>query len=98
MSGNILPVSPPVLAEPFRLPSETSRPGAFQDALTAAIQQVASSGQNAAATVERFLSGDGEELHTAILATQRAQLAFEMFLQARNKVISAYQEVMRMQM
>lgn len=98
MPGSILPISAPALAEPFRLPAQTGGPGAFQDALTAAIRGVEASGQNAAATVERFLSGDGEELHTAILATQRAQLAFEMFQQARNKVISAYQEIMRMQM
>jgi flagellar hook-basal body complex protein FliE len=98
MAGSILPISSPALAEPFRLPAETRGTGAFQDVLATAIRQVEGSGQNAAATVERFLSGDGEELHTAILATQRAQLAFEMFLQARNKVISAYQEVMRMQM
>jgi flagellar hook-basal body complex protein FliE len=98
MPGNILPISAPALAEPFHLPAETRSPGVFRDALAAAIQQVESSGQSATATVERFLSGDGEELHTAILATQRAELAFEMFLQARNKVISAYQEIMRMQM
>ena len=48
--------------------------------------------------MERFLSGEGEELHTAVLATNRAELAFDMFLQTRNKVVSAYQEIMQMQM
>ena len=33
-----------------------------------------------------------------VLATQRAELAFELFMQVRNKVVSAYQEVMRMQL
>ena len=32
------------------------------------------------------------------LATQRAELALDLFLQTRNKVVSAYQEIMRMQM
>ena len=32
------------------------------------------------------------------MAAQKAELTFEMFLQARNKVVSAYQEIMRMQM
>ena len=98
MTGPILPISAPGLAD---LASSVGRSGsgaAFQQVLKAAIQGVEASGKNAAASVERFLSGDGEELHTAILATQRAQLAFEMFLQARNKVVSAYQEIMRMQM
>ena len=40
----------------------------------------------------------GRELHTTILAAQRAELSFDLFLQARNKVVSAYQEIMRMQM
>jgi flagellar hook-basal body complex protein FliE len=31
------------------------------------------------------------------LASQRAELEFDLFLQVRNKVVSAYQEVMRMQ-
>jgi flagellar hook-basal body complex protein FliE len=48
--------------------------------------------------VERFLSGEGEELHQTVMATQQAELSFELFLQARNKVVSAYQEIMRMQM
>jgi len=54
--------------------------------------------RQASATVESFLSGEGEDLHTVALATQRADLAFEMFQQVRNKVVSAYQEIMKMQM
>jgi flagellar hook-basal body complex protein FliE len=33
-----------------------------------------------------------------VLATQRAELAFDLFLEMRNKVVQAYQEIMRMQM
>jgi flagellar hook-basal body complex protein FliE len=72
--------------------------GAFQDALSSAIQSVEASSQEATTSVQKFLSGEGEELHTTIMATQRAELNFDMFLQVRNKVVSAYQEVMRMQM
>jgi flagellar hook-basal body complex protein FliE len=55
-------------------------------------------GQDASASVQRFLAGEGEELHSTIMATQRAELSFELFQQVRNKVVSAYQEIMRMQM
>jgi len=44
------------------------------------------------------LSGDGEDLHSTVLSVQRATLEFDMLMQVRNKVVSAYQEVMRMQM
>jgi flagellar hook-basal body complex protein FliE len=63
-----------------------------------AVQNVEAAGRTASASVEHFLAGEGEELHTTILATQRAELSFELFMQARNKVVSAYQEIMRMQM
>jgi flagellar hook-basal body complex protein FliE len=48
--------------------------------------------------VQSFLAGEGGELHSTIMATQRAELSFELFQQVRNKVVSAYQEIMRMQM
>jgi flagellar hook-basal body complex protein FliE len=80
-------------------PAPASKPtGAFQDVLSNAIKDVEAFGQNASASVERFLSGEGEELHSTILATQRAELSFDLFLQMRNKVVSAYQEIMRMPM
>lgn len=95
----ILPISTATL------PQATIRPagnavgaGGFQDVLSSAINSVEAAGQNASASVERFLTGEGEELHTTILATQQAELTFDLFLQARNKVVSAYQEIMRMQM
>ena|SRR5581483_3512992 len=98
MTGPILPISAPVSPHAIRAAGAAKSGGAFQEALTAAIQGVEASGKTAAASVERFLSGEGEELHTTIMATQRAELAFELFLQARNKVVNAYQEIMRMQM
>jgi flagellar hook-basal body complex protein FliE len=98
MAAPITPVSAPVLADPIGAAKSTKSPGGFQEALNAAIQTVESSGQQASASVEQFLSGEGADLHTTILATERASLTFDLFLQARNKVVSAYQEIMRMQM
>ena len=98
MVGPITPIPAPPVPASIRPAGESQGGGAFQQALAAAIQGVEGSGQAAATSVEKFLSGDGEELHTTILAAQRAELALEMFLQARSKVVSAYQEIMRMQM
>jgi flagellar hook-basal body complex protein FliE len=98
MPGPILPISAPTLPSAIRPAGQPGGAGGFQDVLSSAIQNVESIGQNASSSVERFLSGEGEELHTTILATQQAELSFDLFLQARNKVVSAYQEIMRMQM
>jgi flagellar hook-basal body complex protein FliE len=96
MSSPILPISGVTLPQAIR-PAGQSGGGGFQDVLSSAIQNVEAVGQNASRSVERFLTGEGEELHTTILATQQAELSFDLFLQVRNKVVGAYQEIMRMQ-
>ena len=98
----ISPISIPAnigsIAPNVQAPSVTSSSGEFRGVLEGAIQKVEQTRAQASQAVEGFLSGDSQELHTAILATQRADIAFELGLQIRNKVISAYQEVMRLQM
>ena len=93
---------PPIAPISPALPSvggigESTGGAAFQAAFTEAVGKVESFQQNASASVDRFLSGEGEELHTVALAAQHAELSFDLFLQVRNKVIGAYEEVMRMQ-
>jgi flagellar hook-basal body complex protein FliE len=70
----------------------------FKDVLDGAIGEVENARSSAAKSVEQFLSGDGGDLHSTILAMQRADLEFQMFMQVRNKVVSAYQEIMKMPM
>ncbi len=69
----------------------------FQTMFQNAISNVESSSAQADAAVSSYLSGGNQELHSTILATQNADLNFEMFMQVRNKVVSAYEEIMRMQ-
>jgi flagellar hook-basal body complex protein FliE len=71
--------------------------GAFQSMLEGMIAPVEKSQAQASQAVQSFLSGGDEELHSVALATQRADLQFNLFLQVRNKAVSAYQEIMRMQ-
>ena len=71
--------------------------GDFPGALADAINAVQTAQNNAANQVQRFLEGEGGDLHQLALEQQKASLTFDMFLQVRNKVVQAYQEVMRMQ-
>jgi len=89
----------PPLAAPDRVSIAPARSpsGGFGAVLGSAIDRVELSQTAAAQSAERFLSGEGEELHETALAVQRAELEFELFLQVRNKVVQAYQEIMRMQ-
>ena len=93
---NIAPLAP-IAAPVSPLSTGEASGAAFQAVFTDAVAQVESFQQNAKASVDRFLSGEGEELHQVALNAQHAELSFELFMQVRNKVVSAYQEVMRMQ-
>ncbi len=97
MSFPITPVRSPS-ALPRLEPAGKSKASGFQSVLSDAIGRVEQFQQNAQSSIDRFLSGEDEEVHKVALATQETQMAFDLFLQVRNKVISAYQEVMRMQM
>jgi flagellar hook-basal body complex protein FliE len=78
-------------------PAGTTSKGDFASAFQSAVGRVEDLRKTADQGVERFLSGESEELHGTVLAVQRAELSFELFLQVRNKVVQAYQEIMRMQ-
>lgn len=87
---SIAPIAPPGLGK--------SSDGAFQSVLSDAIGRVEQFQQNSQSAIGKFLSGEDQEVHKVALATQQAGIAFDLFLQVRNKVVAAYQEVMRMQM
>jgi len=100
MSSPVSPLRPPAVAElatSHGAPSSGSGSG-FSSALADAIGSVDQFQQNAQTSIGKFLSGEDEEVHKVALATEQASLSFDLFLQVRNKVASAYQEVMRMQM
>src|SRR5579885_637404 len=69
----------------------------FRQVLRDAIQSVETAQANASAEIDRLLTGNGGELHSAVLAAERAELQFQLFLQVRNKVMSAYQQIMQTQ-
>jgi len=99
MSAPIAPITPPSPADitgVINAKGNANGPS-FSDTLSAAIQNVEDAGANADAAAKAFLSGNGGELHSTILAAQNAELEFDMLMQARNKVVSAYEEIMRMQ-
>ncbi len=99
MSSAVSPISPvPVVApELAPLPGTGTGGSVFRAVFEGAIRNVENARHEGTSAVEKFLSGEGEELHTTAMAMQRAQMAFELFLQVRNKVVQAYQEIMRTQ-
>jgi flagellar hook-basal body complex protein FliE len=93
----INPISLPASLEGLSTVGASGSGGDFVKALRSAISQVETSNAQANKAVDGYLSGANQELHSTILAVQSAELNFDMFLQVRNKVVSAYEEMMKMQ-
>jgi flagellar hook-basal body complex protein FliE len=43
--------------------------------------------------VTQLLQGNGQDLHSAMIAVEKADLSFQLMMQVRNKIIAAYQTI-----
>lgn len=98
--GAVDQLAPAMGSQAAALTSSAGSGGAgapFGDLLKSAIAGVDQQEQQAATAVEGLMAGTGTDVHDAMIATQKADLSFEMALAVRNKAVAAYQQVMGMQ-
>ncbi len=69
----------------------------FKDFLKDSIQSVDGFQKEAQRAVQKLAAGETENIHDTMIALKKAELSFKMMMQVRNKIVQAYQEVMRMQ-
>ncbi|MEW6326858.1 MAG: flagellar hook-basal body complex protein FliE [Thermodesulfobacteriota bacterium] len=69
----------------------------FGDQLKKYLSEVNELQQVADKKVEELASGQNANLHETLVTMEKANISFRMMMQIRNKIISAYEEVMRMQ-
>ena len=69
----------------------------FADLVTDAVGQVNQLETQANAAVSGLMTGTGVDVHQAMIATQKADAAFELALAVRSKAVQAYQTVIGMQ-
>ncbi len=90
-------IAPPEL---LRLPAPSSpneASGSFAGMLEEAYGQMREIETDADQQVRKLLAGERVDLHRVMLAGEKAGLASNLMMSVRNKVVEAYQEVMRMQ-
>jgi len=72
-------------------------PGAsFGQVLKDSLAQVNQLQHEADSAIESLATGGPATLHDTMLAVQKAELSFKLMMQVRNKIVEAYQEVVRM--
>lgn len=70
----------------------------FMDVLMGAIGEVNTLQKNAEASAEKLALGDESYLHNTMIAYEKANLALQLTIEVRNKIVEAFQEIMRIQM
>ena len=87
------------MAAPLQLtdPSKPAAPRSFTAVLDRLVEEVAEKQGAAAAASRQILAGENVPLHQAVIAGEEAAIAFQLMVEVRNKLLEAYQELMRMQ-
>jgi len=68
----------------------------FSSTLQSAVEQISQLQSDAQNKVAGLLNGNGEDIHSAMLAVEKANVSFEMMVQVRNKIVQAYQTISQM--
>jgi flagellar hook-basal body complex protein FliE len=89
-----LGITPAPAGKPLQ-PSGASVP--FADALKGAVAETNKLQREADGAAMNVLAGDAGSLHKAMIALEKADISFRTLLQVRNRVLDAYQEIMRIQ-
>ena len=69
----------------------------FSATLSDAIDQVELVHTDAQQQVQGLLQGDRTDIHNVMIAVEKADVAFQLMMQVRNKIVSAYQEISHLQ-
>lgn len=71
--------------------------GSFSNLLQQAVSEIDGKMNVAEAEKTKVFTGETNNLHQAMIATQEASVAFSLMVEVRNKLVDSYQELMRMQ-
>jgi len=101
MSNAITSITSGIPAVPSpATPASSSAPqeeGGFFSSLTNAIEQVEQVHTDAQQQISDLLQGNRQDVHNVMIAVEKADVAFQLMMQVRNKIVSAYQEIERLQ-
>ncbi len=93
-------LSPNLQLPEIRRPQTTDKDSggpSFGEVLKDAISTVNEVQKRSDQEIEKLMTGESQDLHATLIAVQKADLSFQTMMQVRNKIVQAYQEIMRMQ-
>ena len=96
---DFLPPSVPLGVQPGHEPAAQAMQGAsaFGQWFSQQVEQVNGQLQAADGQLQALATGESQNLHQVMISLEEARLSFQLLVQVRNRVLEAYQDVMRMQ-
>lgn len=88
---------PEELSEPQSTASATPSSDSFASMLGQMVSDVNAQQQVSAQAVSALQSGQNIPLHQAVIAMEESNVSFQLMVEVRNRLMDAYQEIMRMQ-
>ena len=85
-----------MMPSPAMPKSPAEETSSFGNMLNDAIRQVNDVEQSSQGELQKFL-GNESDLHSVMIALEKADLSFQTMMQVRNKIVQAYQEIMKAQ-
>jgi flagellar hook-basal body complex protein FliE len=88
----------PIRYTPLGRPAaETPQAPGFRETLAGALGRVNELQLHATEQTNRLVAGEDVDLHEVMISSEEASVAFDLMMEIRNKLLDAYQEIMRMQ-
>ena len=78
-------------------PGSEKKDGSFASVLKSSLTEVNEMQQKADAAITALATGEKVSLHDTMIAMEQADVSFRLMMQVRNKIVEAYQEILRMQ-
>ena len=78
-------------------PTPTAKQGEFTNVLKDFVQNANQQHMQADKAIQNFADGNSNDIQSVALSMAKADLSFRLVLEIRNKLMDAYQEIMRMQ-
>ena len=93
--SDALKPSPPAIKPVGKDPGKLQ--GGFGDVLKQAVTEINQLQNSADKAITGVQLGQSGSIHEAMIALEKADISFRAMMQVRNKILEAYQEIMRMQ-
>ena len=85
------------MPSPLKAEEASDSGNSFGGFLMSAINDVNRAQNDADQAIQELATGKEQDIHQTMIALEKAEVSFQLMMQVRNKIVAAYEAIMRMQ-